>query len=174
MSIKGRDDKQENKFFLRHVKGSTRGRYTRKPRKPRRSNKFEEVHADASSLLSKKTSIDKSESIGILSNDRESTTSVDPQDQTVLSAPQDVEDRQAQSQGRRLDAAALQAFKDRCDATNIPGLSGSDAYVDCDGGFVSGDTSTSCKDACAGQCCTGTDACAGFTGKGKQRVILIM
>ena len=65
----------------------------------------EEVLADSTpSLLPRKTSIDKPESIGVLSNDRESVT-IDPQDQdvVVLSVSQDAIDRQAQSQGRRLD-----------------------------------------------------------------------
>ena len=79
------------------------------------------------------------------------------------------------------DVAALKAFEDRCDATNIPGLSGSDAYVDCVDGFVKGDYGgQTCADACivngVSECCTGTYACGriesnaidnGFTGKGK-------
>lgn len=185
-STKGQGDDQKNKFFLKKedIKNS-RGRYTQKPHMPRRSK----------SAAEEETHIEKSDSIGILSNDKEGIASVDPQDQIVevlsVSQPQDVEDRQVHAQGRRLDAAALQAFKDRCDATNIPGYSGSDAYVDCVGGFVSGDSSTSCATACGGLCCTGSNAepsaCGyiyyesdgttidlidgGFTGKGKHRVI---
>ena len=117
--------------------------------------------------------------VGILSNDVESNT-VDPQDQTVLSElsqPLDVEDRQAQSQGRRL---VVSTFEARCESTS--GLSGSGAYVDCVGGFavVGGVTSTTitCAAACGGLCCTGSSPCGyiqsdgsifrGFTGKGKQ------
>jgi len=178
--MKGRvdDPNQKNKFFLtkEDVKDS-RGRYTRKPRMPRRSK----------SAAEEETQTEKSDIIGILSNDKESTTSVVPQDEIVLSVsqPQDDEDHQAQAQeGRRLDAAALQAFKDRCYETSD--LSGSDAYVDCVSGFVRGDSGgQTCADACGGKCCTGESACGsiyygsdgtnfieyGFTGKGEQRVI---
>ena len=112
------------------------------------------------------------DSIGILSYDKKSITSVDPQDQIEeevlsVSQPQDVDTRQVQAQGRRLDAAT---FLTRCESTS--GLSGSDAYVDCDNGFVRGDPFlTSCEEACGVDCCTGTgdDACVGFTGKGKSR-----
>lgn len=39
-------------------------------------------------------------------------------------------------------------------------------YIDCDKGFVKGSTSTvSCKAACGGKCCVGTDACKSFTGR---------
>ena len=121
-------------------------------------------------LLPKKTLDEKPESIGVLSNDKESITSVDPQDQTVLSElsqPLDVEDRQAQSQGRRL---VVSTFEARCESTS--GLSGSAAYVDCVGGLVSGTTTgQTCADACGGDCCTGDNACVAFTGKGKQRFI---
>ena len=166
------------------VKGSTRGRW--KPDEPSRSK---EVLVDTLSLLPKKTSIEKPESVGILSNDKESITSVDTQDQTMLSVSQDVEDPQVQSQGRRLDVAALQAFKDKCVASveaAFPGagLSGSDAYVDCDGGFAVVDgvtTSETCAAACGnnaigygGDCCTGRDACSSFTGKGEQRVFHLL
>jgi len=140
------------------------------------------------SAAEEETRIEKSENIGILSNDKEGIVAfVDPQDQTVevlsVSQPQDAEDRH-QAQGRRLDAAALQAFKDRCYETSD--LSGSDAYVDCVSGFVSGDYGgQTCADACGGKCCTGGGACGfiyygsdgtnfigyGFTGKGEQRVI---
>ena len=69
------DPNQKNKFFLtkEDVKGSTRGRYTRKPRQPSRSksDEKEEVLVNASPLLPKKTSIDKPESVGVLSNDKE-------------------------------------------------------------------------------------------------------
>lgn len=101
---RGQNDEKKNKFFLTKE-------MTRKPRKPSRSKSDEKeevlVVVDASPLLLKKTSIDKPESVGVLSNDnKESITSVDdPQDQTVLvsSMSQDVEDtRQAQAQGRRL------------------------------------------------------------------------
>ena len=135
----------------------------------------EEVLIDSTPpLLPKKVLVKKPESVGVLSNDKGSFTSVDPQDQIVeeevlsVSQPQDVEKRQAQAQGRRLDA--LQDFKDRCDATTTSGLSGSNAYVDCDGGLVSGDPSTSCATACGGLCCTGVFACDSFTGKGEQLV----
>ena len=63
--------------------------------------------------------------------------------------------------------AALKAFQDRCDDT-----SDGKGYVDCVGGFVKG-TTTTCEDACGGKCCTGDQACGGFTGKGKQRIILV-
>ena len=157
----------------------------------------EEVLIDSTPpLLPKKVLVKKPESVGVLSNDKESNTPVDPQDQTVeeevlsVSRPQDVEKRQAQAQGRRLDAAALQTFKDRCDATNIPGLSGSDAFVNCNDGqevdFDDNPTGQTCADACDGLCCTGNNACGfinsdgtiadgtGFTGKGKQRVIQLL
>jgi len=133
-----------------------RGRYTHLPR-------------GSKSATEEETRIEKSENIGILSNDKEGIAFVDPQDEIVLSVsqPQDVKDRQAQSQGRRLDAAALQAFKDRCYETS--GLS-SNAYVDCDNGDVNGDSFTTCAEGCGGKCCSGRGACSGFTGKGKQRV----
>ena len=163
--IKGKDDEQE--FFL--TKEMTR----QKPNKPSMSkSENEEVLVDSTpSILPKKTLIEKPESVGVLSHDKEGIA--DPQDEIVLSVyRQDVEDRQVQSQGRRLDAAALQAFKNRCDATNLDGLSGSDAYVDCVSGYVNGDSSTSCATACIvngeSKCCTGPDACAYFTGKGKN------
>ena len=102
----------------------------------------------------------------------------------MLSVPQDVEDHQVQTQPRRLDPGMdMDAFEDRCVASAesaYPGtsLSGSDAYVDCVGGFVSGTTTDeTCADACDGKCCTGNSACGfiesdgtisfGFTGKGK-------
>lgn len=113
--------------------------------------------------------IDKPESIGVLSNDKEGTVDVDPQDEIVLSVSQDVIDRQAQSQGRRLDAAALQAFKDRCESTS--GLMGSNAYVDCVDGSVNG-ASISCATACGVYCCIGDDACNKFTGKGNIHSLL--
>ena len=96
----------------------------------------------------------------------------DHRDEIVMSVPQDVEERhQVQAQRRRLDAAALQAFKDRCYETSD--LSGSDAYVDCDNGYVNGDSSTTCDDACIvngeSKCCTGNYACKYFTGKGKSK-----
>jgi len=140
----------------------------------------EKVLFDSSSstppLLPKKALVEKPESVGVLSDDKESIASVDHQDQTVLSVPQDVENHQVQTQ-RRLDAAALQAFQDRCAIT-----SNGEGYVDCVGGFVSGTTtSQTCADACDGDCCTGASACGisgsilpdgtlngGFTGKGKQ------
>ena len=156
---------------------------TRKPHQPSRSNKSEneEVLVDSTPsllLLPKKTLTEKPKSVGVLSNDKESFTSVDPQDQIVeeevlsVSRPQDVEKRQAQAQGRRLDAADLQTFKDRCESTS--GLTGSNAYVDCVGGKVNGNPSRSCVDACDGKCCSdgGPFACDGFNGKGEQRVIL--
>jgi len=166
--LKGQNDEKKNKFFLTKE-------MTRKPRQPSRSKSDEKeevlVVVDASPLLLKKTSIDKPESVGVLSDDKESITSVDdPQDQTVLvsSMSQDVEDtRQAQAQGRRLLDEAT--FLARCESTS--GLTGSNAYVDCIVGFVSG-TSTTCADACGDDCCTGANACVIFTGKGEQRVIL--
>jgi len=180
--LKGQNDEKKNKFFLTKE-------MTRKPRKPSRSKSDEKeevlVVVDASPLLLKKTSIDKPESVGVLSNDnKESITSVDdPQDQTVLvsSMSQDVEDtRQAQAQGRRLLDEAT--FLARCESTS--GLTGSNAYVDCVSGVVNG-TSTSCADACivngVSKCCTGYLSCdpyiyngqtsGGFTGKGELRVI---
>ena len=119
--------------------------------------------------------------VGILSNDVESNT-VDPQDETVLSElsqPLDVEDRQAQSQGRRLESGMdMDAFEARCAIS-----SNGQGYVDCVGGLVSGDTSTTCVTACGGLCCTGSNACGrfaasgyvegGFTGKGEQISITI-
>jgi len=137
----------------------------------------------------KKTSIENPESIGVLSNDKEEGIAfVDHQDQTMVSVPQvqAVEDRQVQAQGRRL--VDIATFEARCDASVAAafpeaGLSGSDAYVDCVGGFVR-DTTTglattqSCADACGTKCCTGDSACGiiqsaasingGFTGKGEQ------
>jgi len=166
--LKGQNDEKKNKFFLTKE-------MTRKPRKPSRSNKSEneEVLVDASPLLPKKTSIENPDSVGVLSDDKESIDA-DPEDQTLLSESQDVEDRQVQTQ-RRLDAAALQAFQDRCAIT-----SNGEGYVDCVGGFavVNGvTTSQTCVDACDGKCCTGASACGietdgtvtfGFTGKGEQ------
>lgn len=38
-------------------------------------------------------------------------------------------------------------------------------YVNCDNGFVSGDSSTTCAAACGGNCCVGGFACGEFTGK---------
>jgi len=84
----------------------------------------------------------------------------------------------APSESSAPSTAALKALQGRCEDTS--GLSGSDAYVDCDRGFVEG-TSQTCADACmvegVSKCCTGTDACGklesdgtiedGFTGKGK-------
>ena len=154
------------------------------PQKPNMSkSENEEVLVDSTpSILPKKTLIEKPESVGVLSHDKKSIASVDPHDQevVVLSVPQrqDATDRQVQSQGRRLDA--LQEFKDRCYKTS--GLSGSDAYVDCDRGFVRGDYGgQTCADACivngVSKCCTGYLSCdqyiytKGFTGKGEQRVI---
>ena len=92
----------------------------------------------------------------------------------MFSVPRDFEDRQAQAQGRRLDA--VQDFIDRCDATTTSGETGSNAYVDCVDGFVKDTntglpTSTSCATACNGLCCAGGFTCDDFTGKGKQRVI---
>ena len=160
-----------------------RGQQQLKPSRSESEFENEEVLVDTLSLLPKKALVEKSESVGILSHEKKSTF-VDPHDQTVevLSAPQDFEYRQAQAQERRLDAAALQAFEDRCDDTNIPGLTGTDAYVNCVGGFVSGTTtSQTCADACGndacgegGDCCTGDFACDSFTGKGEQRFILHM
>ena len=116
------------------------------------------------------TSIEKSESIGILSNNKESITH--DQNVEVLSVPQeDVEDLQAQAQGRRLDTSA---FLSRCETTS--GRNGTDAYVDCVDGYVRG-TTQFCATACNGDCCTGDGACGyiqagylynGFTGKGKS------
>ena len=192
-STKGQDDdpNQKNKFFLtkEDVKDS-RGRYTRKPRKPSRSKSDENeevIVVDTPSHLPKEeTPIEMPESVGILSNDKKSITSVYPQDQTVeeevlsVSQPQDVEDRQAHlAQGRRLESDALQVFQARCDASTPAGVSGIDAYVDCDGGYAviggSTDFFTSCADACGGGglCCTGIGACDGFTGKGEQISITI-
>ena len=69
------------------------------------------------------TSIEKSESIGILSNNKESITH--DQNVEVLSVPQeDVEDLQAQAQGRRLDTSA---FLSRCETTS--GRNGTDAML---------------------------------------------
>ena len=72
--------------------------------------------------------------------------------------------------------SALQDFKLRCDTTTTSGLSGSEAYVDCVDGFVSGDSSTSCADACIvngeSKCCAGTQACGSFTGKGESRRVI--
>ena len=131
-------------------------------------------------LLPKETTPIEKSGIGILSNnfnDKESITDDHHQDEIVLSVhpPQGVQDRQAQSQGRRLDA--LSDFIALCDATNIPGLSGSDAYVDCVNGRVRGDYNTRCKAACGSFCCTGDstnpNSCNGFTGKGKQVQVII-
>lgn len=48
----------------------------------------EELLVDSTpSLLPQKTLIEKPKSVGVLSIDKESITSVDPRDQTVLSAP---------------------------------------------------------------------------------------
>jgi len=126
------------------------------------------------------THIEKSESVGVLSNDKEGVAFVDPQDEIVLSVsqPQDVKDHQAQAQGRRLDAAALQAFKNRCYETS--GETGSDAYVDCVKGLavVSGVyTGQSCEEACGrsgGRCCSFSGSCKGFTGKGKHPFMYIL
>jgi len=113
------------------------------------------------------------------------------QDQTMLSElsqPLDVEDTQVQAQGRRLESDALQAFQARCDATTTSGETGSNAYVDCIGGFVRDintdlPTSQTCAAACDGECCTGGTACGivvsdgtvvnGFTGKGKSRRFIL-
>jgi len=161
LPIKGKDDEQE--FFL--TKEMTR----QEPQKPSMSkSENEEVLVDSTpSILPKKTLIEKPESVGVLSHDKEVIVDVDPQDQEVVvlsvSQPQDVEDRQAQAQGRRLDA--LQEFKDRCYKTS--GLSGSDAYVDCWRGFVRGDyDGQTCADACGGKCCTGEGACGYFNSDG--------
>jgi len=133
-------------------------------------------------LLPKKTLIEKPESVGVLSNDKESTTSVHPRDQTlsVLSMSQDIEVYpQAQvAQGRKLASGLdMATFESRCDDTSPAGLSGSNAYVDCFDGSVNGDPSTSCADACIAngviECCGGDDACDGFTGKGKSIVVVI-
>ena len=97
----------------------------------------------------------------------------DHRDEIVLSVPQDVIDRQAQSQGRRLDA--LQAFKDRCEETS--GLSGSAAYVDCVDGQeldLGNPTGHTCATACDGKCCVGVDACDDFTGKGKKQKVHLL
>jgi len=167
------DNDEKNKFFLKKedIKEDSRGRYTWKPRMPRESK----------SAAKEETHIEKSDSVGILSNDKESTTSVVLQNEIVLSVsqPQDVEDRQAQAQGRRLDAAALQAFKDRCYETS--GKTGSYAYVDCVKGLavVSGVyTGLSCEEACGGRggasCCSYIGSCTGFTGKGKHPFMYIV
>ena len=161
-----------------------RGQYTQQIKSSRFKFENEEVLVDSStpSLLPKKALVEKPESVGVLSDDKESITSVDDQDQTVLSElsqPQDVEDRQVQAQRRRLDTGMdMATFEARCDASAeaaFPGdgLSGSDAYVDCVGGFVSGTTtSQTCADACDGKCCNedgGCCTCIGFTGKGKSK-----
>ena len=39
-----------------------------------------------------------------------------------------------------------------------------DDIVECEGGNKKGDPSTSCSDACGGDCCKGFNACLGFTG----------
>ena len=159
--MKGQDDKHKNKFILTKE-------MIREPHNKPSSSKSEKEEVPVDTLL-----IEKPEIIGVLSNDVESNT-VYPEDEIVLSVsqPQDVEDRQAQSQGRRLDAAALrlQAFKDRCYETS--GLS-SNAYVDCVKGLavVSGVyTGQSCEEACGRttrKCCSVLRSCDGFTGKGK-------
>lgn len=111
------------------------------------------------------------------------------QEEIVLSVSQkELEDRQVQAQGRRLvvstpsqvpstapsqssapSTVAFKAFQERCEET-----SDGKGYVDCDDGFVSDNPSTSCATACmvdgVSKCCTGTNACNDFTGKGKQRV----
>ena len=76
------------------------------------------------------------------------------------------------SQSPSPTTAAFQDFIARCESTS--GLTGSDAYVDCVGGFVR-DTSQTCADACGndasgsgGDCCTLPFACDSFTGKGEQ------
>jgi hypothetical protein len=38
-------------------------------------------------------------------------------------------------------------------------------YVDCVDGFLAGDSTTTCADACEGDCCVGLLACDSFTGK---------
>ena len=81
------------------------------------------------------------------------------------SAPSDVPS-EVPSVSSAPSTVAFQAFQDRCDAT-----SGGEGYVDCDGGFVNGDSSTSCATACGGQCCTGFRACNGFSGKGKSKLV---
>ena len=110
---------------------------------------------------------------GYLTNQEETLTDSSTADGDKLLQPDHRDEivMSVQAQRRRLDAAALQAFLDRCEYTS--GLSGSDAYVDCEEGTVYGDSSTSCADACIvngeSKCCTGNDACRGFTGKGKSR-----
>ena len=122
---------------------------------------------NTSSLLpkAKKTliEIEKPESIGVLSNDKESITSVYPPDQTVSSVSQAVEDRQSRAQGRRLLDDTT--FAAKC----------TQGYVDCVRGSVNGNPSITCATACGGKCCTREleYACDGFTGKGKQRIILV-
>ena len=94
---------------------------------------------------------------------------------------QGFENRQVQAQGRRL--VDIATFEARCDATNIPGLSGINAYVNCNEGLEvdanDNPTGQTCATACAGLCCAGDRACGivqsgdtifagGFTGKGKK------
>ena len=168
--MKGQDDKHKNKFILTKE-------MIREPHNKPSSSKSEKEEVPVDTLL-----IEKPESIGVLSNDVESNT-VYPEDEIVLSVsqPQDVEDRQAQSQGRRLDAAALQAFKDKCvaSAESAFGIDYSsnpeNSYVNCDNGLEvdanDNPTGQTCADACGGLCCAGDFACDGFNGKGEQRFI---
>lgn len=134
-----------------------------------------------SPLLLKKTLIEKRESVGVLSDDKENIASVHHQDEIVKSVTKDFEfeHRQVQ-QGRRLDSGSmdLATFEARCVASAeaayplITYSNPSDAYVDCVDGRVSGSSQT-CANACGDfdsarkECCTGFDACNGFTGKGK-------
>jgi len=77
----------------------------------------------------------------------------------------------APSQSSAPSTVAFKAFQERCEET-----SDGKGYVDCDDGFVSDNPSTSCATACmvdgVSKCCTGTNACNDFTGKGKNKAIL--
>lgn len=129
------------------------------------------------------TSIEKSEiDVGVLSNNKEGV-SIDidnnPRGQNFLDTPQ-YNQQVTQKGRRRLDDDAAATFQERCVASSLEKF-GTDytsnplnSYVDCVRGVVNGTTTDeTCADACDGSCCTysGRDACEGFTGKGKQRVI---